>query len=226
MNEGSTGRRLDLAQTLHASTKRDYVGRVLEFDKAAAAEVARAFGPDYWDGERRFGYGGYRYDGRHRPIAQKLAQVYNLQAGQRVLDIGCGKGFLLYDLTQVVPGLQVCGLDISAYAIEHAKQEVRPFLRVGSAADPLPFESGSFDLAISFATLHNLGIADLWTALGEMERVAHQKYLMVEAYRNEREKMNLLYWQLTCLSFFSVQDWEWIFNRTGYRGDYGFIFFE
>lgn len=225
MNPALGGRRLDLAQSLHSSTERDYVGRVLEFDKASAAQVAGEFGADYWDGERRFGYGGYRYDGRHRPLAQRLAELYGLRAGQRVLDIGCGKGFLLYDLMQVVPGIEVCGIDISAYAIEHAKDEIRPFVQVGSA-QALPFEADSFDLAISFATLHNLAIADLWAALHEMQRVAAQKYLMVEAYRNEREKVNLLYWQLTCLSFYSVADWEWIFNQTGYRGDYGFIFFE
>ena len=219
------GTRLDLVQSLHASTKRDYRARVLEHDKAACAEVAGRFGAEYWDGERQFGYGGYRYDGRWRPLAQALADRYGLTAASRVLDVGCGKGYLLYELAQLVPGIAVTGLDVSGYAIEHAKEEVRDRLRAGHAAS-LPFESDSFDLIVSLGTLHNLPLGELWSALEEIERVGcGAKYVMVESYRDEREKMNLLYWQLTCKSFYSVEDWEWLYRRAGYRGDYGFIFF-
>src|SRR6185312_8139590 len=112
------------------------------------------------------------------------------------------------------------------YAIEHAKEEVRPRLTAGSAS-ALPYADDSFDFVVSLGTLHNLGAADLWSALREIERVGRRSaYVMVESYRNEREKMNLLYWQLTCRSFYSVEDWEWIFTQTRYTGDYGFIFFE
>jgi SAM-dependent methyltransferase len=219
------GSRLDLVQSLHASTKRDYRARVLEADKSECAEIAGRFGEAYWDGERRFGYGGYRYDGRWRPLAQALVDRYGLTAASRVLDVGCGKGFLLYELTQILPGVTVRGLDVSAYAIEHSKEEVRGQLIVGDAA-ALPFENDSFDLVVSLGTLHNLPIGKLWTALEEIERVGRgAKYVMVESYRDEREKMNLLYWQLTCKSFYSVEDWEWLYGRAGYRGDYGFIFF-
>ncbi len=219
------GHRLDLVQSLHASTKRDYRARVLEHDKAECAEVAGRFGEEYWDGERQFGYGGYRYDGRWRPLAQALADRYGLTAASRVLDVGCGKGYLIYELTQIVPGITVQGLDVSAYAIEHAKDEVRDRLVVGHAAR-LPYDAGSFDLVVSLGTLHNLPLGELWSALEEIERVGRDaKYVMVESYRDENEKMNLLYWQLTCKSFYSVEDWEWLYRRAGYRGDYGFIFF-
>lgn len=226
MVANASGRRLDIIQQLHSSTKRDYVGRVNEHDKAESAEVACLFGRDYWDGDRRYGYGGYKYDGRWAPIAQRLASEYALKAGDRVLDVGCGKAFLLYELTQVVPGLVVHGIDVSSYGIEHAKEEVRANLAVASA-EQLPFDNGTFDLVISLATLHNLHIEPLFRSLREIERVSKKsKYIMVESYRNEREKANLIYWQLTCKSFYSVTDWEWIFNQTGYTGDYGFIFFE
>jgi SAM-dependent methyltransferase len=220
------GERLELVQTLHASTARDYVARVVNDDKAACAEVAARFGAEYWDGERRYGYGGYRYDGRWRGLAEKLAERYALRAGARVLDVGCGKGYLLYELAQLVPGVDVRGLDVSAYALAQAKEEVRPFLELGTAAR-LPFDDGSFDLVLSLGTLHNLALPDLWAALEEIERVGRgsNKYVMVESYRNEREKMNLLYWQLTCKSFYAVADWEWLYARVGYRGDYDFIFF-
>lgn len=218
------GRRIDFTQALHERSARDYVGRVTE-DKAECAEIASRFGAEYWDGERRYGYGGYRYDGRWRGVAERMAATYGLRAGDRVLDVGCGKGYLLYELTQAVPGLDVAGIDISAYAIEHAKEEVRERLTAGNA-NALPFADRSFDVVISLGTLHNLGIADLWKALGEIERVRRRSaYVMVESYRNEREKVNLLNWQLTCRSFFSVDDWEWVFARAGYSGDYGFIFF-
>ncbi len=219
------GRRIDFTQSLHSSTPRDYVARVTEYDKADCAAVASQFGRDYWDGDRRFGYGGYRYDGRWLPVAEAIAHHYGLRAGDRVLDVGCGKGYLLHELTRAVPGVHVAGLDVSAYAIEQAKDEVTPFVRVGTAA-ALPFDDDAFDLVVSLATLHNLGARDLFAALAEIQRVAaRDAYVMVESYRDEREKANLLAWQLTCRSFHSVDDWEFVFERAGYRGDYGFIFF-
>jgi protein-L-isoaspartate(D-aspartate) O-methyltransferase len=216
---------IDFLSSVHKSTKRDYLARVNEFPKAEAARLAKQWGKEYWDGDRKTGYGGYRYDGRWRAVAQALADHYQLKPGMRVLDIGCGKAFLLYDLTQVVPGLIVAGIDISSYAIEHAKEEVKPFLRVCSAVK-LPFEDGAFDLAISINTLHNLYCYELYDALKEMERVAKRKYLCVESYRNEEEKVNLLYWQLTCEMFCTPAEWEWWFKLTGYTGDYSFIYFE
>jgi len=220
------GERIDFTQVLHSSTKRDYVARVVEFDKATCAEVASRFAQEYWDGERQYGYGGYRYDGRWRPIAERMAQHYGLKPGMRVLDVGCGKGFLLHEFAQVVPGIEVAGIDVSAYGIENAKQEVRSSLQVGDAAT-LPFEDKSFDLVLTLGTLHNLGIESLWSAVSEIERVGRGgKYIMVESYRNQREKANLLYWQLTCKSFYSTEDWEWLYRMIGYTGDYGFIFFE
>jgi len=223
--EAPLGERIDFTQQLHQSTARDYVARVVEHDKAESAAIAGQFGADYWDGDRRYGYGGYRYDGRWLPIARAMADHYALAPGQRVLDVGCGKGFLLHEFTQAVPGLGIAGLDVSAYAIEQAKPEVRDHLTLGNATS-LPYAGASFDLVVSLGTLHNLGVGDLFAALGEIERVARGRaYVMVESYRDEREKANLLYWQLTCRSFYSVADWEWVFRAAGYRGDYGFIFF-
>jgi SAM-dependent methyltransferase len=220
------GQHIDLVQALSASTKRDYVQRVVQYDKAECAAIAKQWGHDYWDGDRRYGYGGYRYDGRWRRLADEMAGRYGLKAGDRVLDVGCGKGYLLYEFTQAVPGIEVRGLDASVYGIEHAKEEVQPFLTPGSAAT-LPYADGEFDLVVSLATLHNLRIDALIAALKEIQRVGRRhKYVMVESWRNEREKANLLYWQLTCESFHSVEGWEWIFAQAGYDGDYGFIYFE
>ena len=160
---------VDFLTKVHTATKRDYRQRVLEADKARCAEAACKFGKEYWDGDRQTGYGGYRYDGRWRPVAQAMVDHYKLKPGQRILDIGCGKGFLLYEFTQIVPGIQVTGIDISRYALDNAKEEVKPFLQEATAAK-LPFEDRSFDFVVSITTLHNLYNFDLWPALREMER--------------------------------------------------------
>ena len=216
---------IDFISPLHKKTKRDYLARVNEFPKAEAAKLAKQFARDYWDGDRKVGYGGMRYDGRWRVVADAMAKHYGLKAGDKILDVGCGKGILLYDFTQAVPGIEVCGLDISSYAIENAKEEVKPFLQVGHAKR-LPFADQSFDLVISINTLHNLYCYDLDSALRELERVGKKKYLVVESYRNEEEKANLLYWQLTCEAFCTPEEWAWWFKQAGYTGDYSFIYFE
>ena len=217
---------LDFVGELHRSSRRDYLARVMEADKAECATVAKRFGREYWDGERHFGYGGYKYDGRWLPVAQAMAKHYGLEAGNRVLDVGCGKGYLLYEFTQAVPGIEVAGLDVSTYAIENAKPEIRPFLLPGSAAK-LPYPDDSFDLVVSLGALHNLYVYDVFSALKEIERVGRSaKYVMVESYRDEREKVNLLYWQQTCETFFTPVEWQWFRDLAGYSGDHGFIYFE
>jgi len=217
---------IDFISPLHKRTQRDYLARVNEFPKAEAARLAKQFGKDYWDGDRKVGYGGMKYDGRWRVVADNMAKHYGLKPGDKILDVGCGKGFLLYDFTQSVPGVEALGLDISSYGIENAKEEIRPFLQVGHA-NSLPFAGHSFDLVISINTLHNLYCYDLDKALREIERVGKKhKYIVVESYRNEDEKANLLYWQLTCESFCTPEEWRWWFQRTGYSGDYSFIYFE
>jgi protein-L-isoaspartate(D-aspartate) O-methyltransferase len=211
---------------VHKSTKRDYLARVTERDKAEVAELAMQWGYDYWDGSRQTGYGGYKYDGRWRKVADAMVEAYAIRPGMRILDVGAGKGFLLHDLLEAMPGVEVAGIDISRYAIEHAMESVRGSIAHGSA-EALPFPDKHFDLVISINTLHNLYIQELWPALREIERVGRgARYICVEAYRNEREKMNLLYWQLTCRAFHTPDEWAFVFKETGFTGDHEFIYFE
>ena len=220
------GQRIDFLAKYQSATKRDYVTRVVEHDKAECATVAKRWGEEYWDGPRQYGYGGYRYDGRWLPIAQDMAKHFDLQPRSKVLDVGCGKAFLLYEFTRVVPGIKIAGLDISAYGIANAKEEARPFLREGNCT-ALPYPDHSFDLVYSINTFHNLKIDELKASIQEIERVGKdKKWICVESYHNEREKANLLYWQLTCMSFHTPDEWVWLYREWGYTGDYGFIFFE
>jgi SAM-dependent methyltransferase len=220
---------LDFMSVLHKSTQRDYLARVNdpEFPKAKAAELAKKFDFEYWDGDRRICYGGYRYlEGRWEKVARAMVEHYDLPAKPKILDIGCGKGFLLYDFLKVLPDAEIHGIDLSPYAIANSKEEIRDRLQVGTAT-ALPWPDDHFDLVISITTLHNLHAYDLDPALREMERVGKQnKYLCVESYRNEQEKANLLYWQVTCEAFNTPEEWQWWFRQTGYSGDHSFIYFE
>jgi ubiquinone/menaquinone biosynthesis C-methylase UbiE len=217
---------IEFIEQVHRSSKRDYMGRVLSGNKAEFAEIAKRFDFDYWDGSRNTGYGGYHYDGRWLDVAANMARHYGLKSGDRVLDVGCGKGYLLFEFTRTVPGIEVVGLDISRYALEHAKPEIMAQLVEGSATS-LPFPDQSFDMVISLNTLHNLRLPELEVALREIERVGRQKkYILMDGYRNEQEKVNLLYWQLTCECFFTPSEWEWVFSKSGYSGDFGCIYFD
>jgi len=220
---------VDFMSVLHKSTQRDYLGRVNDpvYPKSKAASLAKEWGYDYWDGDRRINYGGYHYiPGRWTPVGQAMIEYYGIQPGNKILDIGCGKGFQLYELTKLIPDIDVYGIDISKYAIENAKEEVKDRLQVGNA-NLLPYPDNYFDFVFSLNTFHNLHNYDLDSSLREMERVGKKyKYLCVESYRNEEEKVNLLYWQVTCEAFCNPESWEWWFNQTGYTGDYSFIYFE
>jgi protein-L-isoaspartate(D-aspartate) O-methyltransferase len=217
---------IDFISTVHKKTNRDYVGRVNAYPKAQAAMKAKDWGYDYWDGDRRICYGGYYYDGRWRIVADAMIQHYKLKPGDRILDVGCGKGFLLYEFLRLVPGIEVKGVDISKYAVRNAKEEVKSCVNV-SHAKQLPFKDNCFDLVVSINTLHNLYCYDLEKALIEIERVGRKnKYICVESYRNEEEKVNLLYWQVTCEMFCTPDEWKWWFDSCGYSGDHSFIYFE
>ena len=220
---------IDFLSVVHKSTKRDYLARVndSDFPKNKAADLAKKWDFDYWDGDRRINYGGYKYmEGRWEKVAKLMIDHYGLKAGDKILDIGCGKGFLLYDFTKILPGIEIYGIDVSKYALENSKEEIKDRLIYGNATS-LPYEDNYFDFVFSLNTFHNLECYDLFDALKEMERVGkNNKYICVEAYRNEVEKMNLLYWQVTCEAFNTPKEWEWWFKHTGYTGDHSFIYFE
>ena len=220
------GRLLDIVTPLHKMTKRDYIGRMTD-EKINCSIKAREYEFDYWDGDRRFGYGGYRFiEGRWAPVAKALIDIYGLKNGHKLLDVGCGKGFLLYELKKILPGLEVAGFDVSQHGLANAHEAVRANLFTYRAQDPYPYGDNHFDLVISLGTLHNLRVFELKSAVKEIERVGTNKYIMVEGYRNVAEFFNLQCWALTAESLFHTSEWIWLYNRFGYTGDYEFIYFE
>jgi len=215
-----------LINKLHNSTKRNYIERMMN-NKVKCMNVANKFGYDYWDGNRKFGYGGYKYIKDYwKPVAKKIIKIYSLNNKSKVLDVGCGKGFLIYEIKKILPKIKVIGIDISDYGIKNSKTEIKKYLIKHDARKKLPFKSKYFDLVISLGTLHNFEIFDLYKCLNEIERVGIKKYIMVESFRNSNELFNLQCWALTCKSFFSVNEWIWILKKNKYRGDFEFIFFK
>ena len=219
------GQLLNVVTPLHKRTKRDYVARMMD-EKVHCMQKAKEYERDYWDGDRRYGYGGYRYDGRWTVVAQQLIDHYRLGPNARVLDVGCGKGHLLHEIKLLLPNASVTGFDVSRHGLGDAPEAIRPHLFRYRAQDAYPWGDQHFDLVMSFGALHNLRVFELEAAVREIERVGKQKYIMVESYRNELEQFNLQCWALTAESFFDTAEWIWLYRHFGYTGDYEFIYFE
>jgi len=225
-NEDIMGRLLEIVTPLHKATKRDVLARMND-DKVHCMMKAKEYEFDYWDGDRRYGYGGYKFiEGRWAPVAQALIDIYGLRNGSKVLDVGCGKAFLLYEMKKILPDLQIAGFDISKHGLAEARDNIKPYLFRYRAQDRYPYGDKAFDLVISLGTFHNLRLFELETAVQEVERVGKNKYIMVEAYRNELEQFNLECWALTAESILHTSEWIWLYNHFGYTGDYEFIYFE
>lgn len=183
--------------------------------------IARQFDGRFFDGDRLTGYGGYNYHPRFwTETVKRFRDHYALGDGAWILDVGCGKGFMLYDFMQLMPNAKVRGIDISEYAIENAVEETKPFVQVGNAKE-LPFEDDSFDLVISINTLHNLPPDDFKQALREIGRVSRKDaFIINDAWHNDAEKKSMTAWNLTALTYKHVDDWKKIFDEVGYTGDY------
>ena len=185
-----------------------------------AIAISREYGFDYFDGSRDYGYGGYRYDGRWLPVAEDIVRHFNLRSGQRVLDVGCAKGFLVKDLMTVCPGLEVFGLDISRYALMHCEPEVVGRLHLGSA-EYLPFPDNSFDAVLAINSIHNLERSGVKLALQEIQRLACGKgYVQVDSYRTPEQKEVFESWVLTAKFHDYPSGWKELFREAGYSGDY------
>lgn len=204
----------------YPETKRDIASRgntKTEEDRI----IARKFGKEFFDGERKHGYGGFFYHSRFwENVIPTFQKFYNLSAENSVLDVGAAKGFMLFDFIRIIPGIKIAGIDVSEYAIQNSKEEVRPFLKVANAIK-LPYKDKSFDLVISINTIHNLEKEDLKIALQEIQRVSKKySFVTVDAYRNAEEKKLMFDWNLTAKTILSVDEWKELFQKVGYTGDY------
>ena len=203
----------------YPKSKRDPDQRSINKSKEII-NIAKKFGKEYFDGERIYGYGGYNYNAKYwESVVEDFINYYNLNENSRILDIGSGKGFMMYEFVKKIPNIYIRGLEISEYAILNSKKEVKEFQILGNAKK-LPFENNSFDLAISIVTLHNLKKNDCALALQEISRVSKNCFITVDAYSNDVEKMQMMNWNLTAETIMHVEDWKIFFNKNSYNGDY------
>ena len=201
-------------------SKRDISGRVASKTNEDR-RIARQFGKEFFDGSRSHGYGGFSYNSRFwEPVVPTFQKHWQLNKDDSILDVGCAKGFMIYDMQRMISGLKVFGIDISQYAIDNAKEEVRNYCKVANAIN-LPFEDKSVDVLISITTLHNLEEKELVKALLEIERVSTRgSFITVDAYRNNEEKDRMEAWNLTAKTVMHVDSWVELFKDVGFTGDY------
>jgi len=183
--------------------------------------IARKFGKEFFDGDRRHGYGGFKYFPKFwQPVIPTFQEHFNLSASSHVLDVGCAKGFMMHDMAELIPGISIQGVDVSDYAIENGIEDMRPFMQVADARQ-LPFDSNSFDVTISINTIHNLERDECGRALQEIERVSRSgAFVTVDAYRDNDEKERMFAWNLTAKTIMHVDEWVEFFDEVGYTGDY------
>lgn len=213
------GKEIDLL-IKYPKAKRDLSKR-LESKTEEVRSVARKFDKEFFDGERKFGYGGFSYNPIYwSEVVKDFRDYYHLNEGSKILDVGCAKGFMLYDFYKLNLNLDLYGIDISQYAIDNCVPEVKNKLQVANAIK-LPFEDNFFDLVISINTIHNLDKVECATALKEISRVSKKNaFLTVDAYRNNEEKQRMDAWNLTAKTIMSVDDWIKFFEKNQYKGDY------
>ena len=180
--------------------------------------IARRFDREFFDGSRDTGYGGYQYDGRWIAVAKRMVKYYGLKHMDRVLDVGCAKGFLVNDF--VAMGIDAYGLDVSGYALANSFKSIGNRLMHRGALD---IPDIRYKLIVSINTLHNLDREEMAVALKQISRVADEAYITVDAYRNDEEKERMLSWNLTAKTIMHVDEWREFFNDVGYHGDYGWF---
>jgi ubiquinone/menaquinone biosynthesis C-methylase UbiE len=186
-------------------------------------EIASKFDFEYFDGPRKYGYGGYYYHPKYWTATVDLfINYYKLSNNSRILDVGCAKGFMLSDFRRKLPKAFLCGLDISEYAIRNSDPLVKKYLVNGNATS-LPFSDNSFDIVISINTVHNLQIDQCIIALKEIERVSRgSSFVMVDGWKTDEEKELLDKWVLTAKTILSESEWVKLFKEANYTGDYQF----
>tara|TARA_Y100000816_G_C26101068_1_gene583525 strand:+ start:1652 stop:2311 length:660 start_codon:yes stop_codon:yes gene_type:complete len=184
-------------------------------------EIARKFGKDFFDGDRKHGYGGFKYMEKFwKPVIPDFTNYWKLTATSSILDVGCAKGFMMHDFKEHIPGITIKGVDISNYAIENCIDTMKNDVLVADAKQ-MPFEDNSFDIVISINTIHNLVKDECAKALQEIERIKKiDSFVTVDAYRNDEEKERMYAWNLTAKTIMSVDEWKNFFREVGYTGDY------
>ncbi len=219
-------REVDFFLKTHKSSKREY-DKYMNSEKPNCMTTAKKYGRDFFDGDRKYGYGGYNYiPGRWDNVINEITNFYKLDKNSKIIDAGAGKGYFLYDLGLKIKSKELYGFDISKYAVENCPTDIKSNFFVHDVRNKLDFSDKYFDLLTCFGVIHNLKIFEIESTISELMRVSKKQYLWVESYRSDIELFNLQCWAKTCESFFAPDEWIWLFKKFGYEGEYEFIYFE
>ena len=210
----------------HNSSKREYA-KYMNSEKPECMTKAKLYDQDFFDGDRKYGYGGYKYiPGRWDNVIEQIIKYYSLDKNSKLIDAGAGKGFFLSDLKLKIEAEDLYGFDISTYAVNNCPDNIKDNFFAHDIRNKFQYTDNFFDLLTCFGVIHNLKIFEIETTLKELSRISKKQYLWVESYRNDRELFNLQCWAKTCESFFAPDEWIWLFKKFGYEGEYEFIYFE
>tara|TARA_B110001452_G_scaffold122498_1_gene101604 strand:- start:6343 stop:7008 length:666 start_codon:yes stop_codon:yes gene_type:complete len=182
----------------------------------------RKFGKEYFDGGRTYGCGGYYYKPIFfKKIVKAMIKYYKLNNNSKILDVGCAKGFMMYEFKRALPKSKVYGIDVSRYCKKNAvNKNIKKNIKIASC-DDIPFPDNYFDFVISISTIHNLGLSGVKKSLKEINRVGNGKsFIKVNGYKDSKEKKLLNEWNVVAKTILSESSWKKIFKDTDYKGDY------
>ena len=170
-------------------------------------------GYDFFDGERDYGYGGMKYDGRWAPVAEDFCREYSLDKNSSVLQINCEKGYLLKELLSLYP-MKAVGVDPSSYARRHATQPV---------LSSMVFDKEQFDLCIALGVVYTLSLGDAMRCLREIDRISFRSFITLAAYETEEDLRLFKSWSLLGTTILKKEEWVEVLKHAGYSSDYSFV---
>jgi ubiquinone/menaquinone biosynthesis C-methylase UbiE len=181
------------------------------------------FPKEYFDGKRAHGYGGYYYNPKFfRKIVKAMIKYYKLNNKSKILDIGCAKGFMMYEFKKALPACEVRGIDISRYCKTEAMGMIKKYIKIGTC-EKLPYPDKYFDFVVSISTIHNVSKNGIKKSLKEIVRVTkNNSFIRIKGYQNLKEKKKIEKWNIVAKSNLSKNNWLKLFKETKYKGDYQF----
>ncbi len=178
---------------------------------------------EFYDGDRNYGYGGFKYDGRWEKIAKKITNEYNLDNKSSFLQLGCEKGFLLHDLKNILPNLKIHGLETSDYAVKNSMEDVKKYIRKTKNYIDLEYEDNKFDFILALGVVYTHNLSDAIQCLKEIQRIGKGKsFITLASCETMKDYWLFRQWTLLGTTILPKNDWIEVLNHANYTGDYYF----
>ena len=178
------------------------------------------FGYDYFDNPKSGrGYRGYVYTGRYYETAKKIIDHYKLKPNSKILEIGCAKGYLLYEFFKLK--MDVVGYDISRYAVDNCIEELKEMIFLGRVND-INENDNIYDLAIAKEVLSHMAIDDILFTINKLQNISKNIYLVLQTVSEKKKANDMQSWDCTYKTMMIKKDWEKVLSSCGFHGDYQF----